>query len=146
MILTGDPLAPGEPSDPGPPCVEKRKTNGFSTEWHSDFALLEYVKRHLNEQCHYRKYSMNSQQVQRVQQVRGYQAHHGLPGVPQVHGLPEHQSLPKQGNNKTETSSTEFSFKYCVQTCSAYLSPEHSFCLLSHKQHFILTDLFLKQR
>lgn len=40
------------------------------------------------------KLSSYSQQVQRVQQVRGYQAHHVLPGVPQIHGLLEHQSLP----------------------------------------------------
>lgn len=40
------------------------------------------------------KLSIYSQQVQRVQQVQGYQAHHVLPGVPQIHGLLEHQSLP----------------------------------------------------
>lgn len=45
------------------------------------------------------KSSIYSQQLQRVQQVLGYQAHHGLPGVPQIHGLPEDQSLPVKGSN-----------------------------------------------
>ena len=43
--------------------------------------------------------SVYSQQVQRNQQILGYQAHHGIPGVPQIHGLPEDQTLPVGGSN-----------------------------------------------
>lgn len=46
------------------------------------------------------KTSVYSQQHQWVQQVQGYQAHHGLPVVPQIHGLPEHQSLPVMGSKQ----------------------------------------------
>lgn len=45
------------------------------------------------------KSSIYLQQLQRVQKVLGYQAHHGLPGVPRFHGLPEDRSLPVKGSN-----------------------------------------------
>lgn len=46
---------------------------------------------------------IHSQQLQRVQKVRGYQPHHGLQRVPHFHDLQQYQSLPmEESNNVSE--------------------------------------------
>ena len=90
MTLTGAPLAPGEPSVPGAPCEQKdRNKTSTLIQQHSAFFCKQTEK-----------ISIYSQQVQRVQQVQGFRAHHELPGVHLHHELPEDRSLPVEGSNR----------------------------------------------
>lgn len=93
----------------------KDKTNNLQENpWHQDYhryqedpvqrnRIVKFRFKSVIIQYNYINYNYNkkniidSQGVQQLQQVQSYQAHHGLPEVPLIHGLQRGQSLPARG-------------------------------------------------
>lgn len=75
--------------------------DAFSTELHLAFVLVLAMWKFL---------FLNSQQLQQVQKVLGYQPHHGLPGVHPFHGLLRGRSLPAEASNAVSENMNSISF------------------------------------